>query len=208
MVAQGPLVVKLGGSLAQGRQFAPWIEAIRSCRSGAIIVPGGGPFAATVRETQRDMRFDDAAAHRMALLAMEQYAIACRSSFPDMLLLGDEARLQAIALGQVAFWLPSRMVLAATDLPHSWHVTSDTLAAWLAARLKAQALIIVKSVDVMHEKTQADALASHKIVDPLFPRFAARTQAAIRLAGPADLADAAAIFAADGLPGVPVLADA
>ena len=208
MVSPGPIIVKLGGSLARERQFARWIEAVRHCKTGAIIVPGGGPFADCVREVQGAMRFTDAAAHRMALLAMEQYAIACASCFPDILLMREEAHLRLIGEGRIAFWLPSRMALGADDLPENWQVTSDSLAAWLTLRLDAPALVIVKSVDPKSDPITADALVEREIVDPLFARFAARTNAEIRLAGPADLAGAGAMFAAGDLPGARVLAHA
>lgn len=208
MVARGPIIIKLGGSLARDRQFARWLEAIRNCRSGVVIVPGGGPFADCVRDAQGYIRFNDAAAHRMALLAMEQYAIACASSFPDVLLMSEEAQLRLIGKGRTAFWLPSRMALAADDLPENWQVTSDSLAAWLALRLEAPALVLVKSLDAKTDPISADTLVEREIVDPMFARFAARTNADIRLAGPADLAGAGALFAAGDLPGSRVLAHA
>jgi aspartokinase-like uncharacterized kinase len=206
--SRGPIIVKLGGSLARDRQFARWIEAVRQGKSGVIIVPGGGPFADCVRDAQMYMRFSDAAAHRMALLAMEQYAIACASSFPDVLLLSDEAQLRLIGEGRIACWLPSRMALGADDLPQNWQVTSDSLAAWLALRLDASALVVVKSVDAKTDLVTAAALVEREIVDPLFARFAARTNAEIRLAGPRDLAGAGTKFAAGDLPGARVLARA
>jgi aspartokinase-like uncharacterized kinase len=208
VASRGTIVVKLGGSLARDRQFARWIEALRQYKSGVIVVPGGGPFADRVRDAQRYMRFDDAAAHRMALLAMEQYAIACASSFPDALLVSDEPQLRLIGEGRIAFWLPTRMALGADELPENWQVTSDSLAAWLAMRLDAPALVIVKIVDAKIDPITADALVQREIVDPLFARFAARTNAEIRLAGPADLAGAGALFAAGDLPGARVLARA
>jgi aspartokinase-like uncharacterized kinase len=208
VLSRGPLVVKLGGSLACDRQFARWMEAIRQWNNGSIIVPGGGPFADCVRDAQMYMRFSDAGAHRMALLAMEQYAIACASSFPDVLLTSDEGQLALIGEGRTAFWLPSRMALGADDLPQNWQVTSDSLAAWLALRLDARALILVKSVDAKSDPVTAAALVEREIVDPLFARFAARTNAEIRFAGPRDLAGAGARFAAGDLPGARVLARA
>jgi dihydroneopterin aldolase len=154
------------------------------------------------------MRFSDAGAHRMALLAMEQYAIACASSFPDVLLMSEAAQLALIGEGRTAFWLPSRMAVGADDLPQNWQVTSDSLAAWLALRLDASALVVVKSVDAGTDPISAAALVEREIVDPLFARFAARTTAEIRLAGPRDLAGAGAKFAAGDLPGARVLARA
>lgn len=208
MASPRPTIIKLGGSLARERQFVRWLEAIRNCKSGAIVVPGGGIFADCVREAQASMRFSAAAAHRMALLAMEQYAIACASSFPDMLLLRDEAQLRLLREGAIAFWLPGGMALGADDLPENWQLTSDSLAAWLSLRLDAPALVVIKSVNAKADPITADALVEREIVDPLFARFAARTNAEIRLAGPADLAGAGAKFAAGDLPGTRVLAHA
>jgi 5-(aminomethyl)-3-furanmethanol phosphate kinase len=63
-------------------------------------------------------------------------------------------------------------------------------------------------VKVRADPITADALVEREIVDPLFARFAARTNAEIRLAGPADLAGAGVKFAAGDLPGTRVLAHA
>jgi dihydroneopterin aldolase len=208
VASQPPIVIKLGGSLAQGRQFVRWLEALRNWKGGAIVVPGGGPFADCVRDAQEHMGFDDAAAHRMALLAMEQYAIACASAVPDVLLIGDEAQLRRLGEGRIAIWLPSRMARGADDLPETWQVTSDTLALWLTLRLDAPALVVVKSVDATARALTADVLVEQEIVDPLFARFARRSNADIWLAGPRDLAGAGALFAAGKLPGKRVRAHA
>ena len=39
-----------------------------------LVVPGGGPFADSVRAVDRQHRLSDDAAHWMAILAMDQYA--------------------------------------------------------------------------------------------------------------------------------------
>src|SRR5215470_10293007 len=72
-------IVKLGGSFAFSVHLRDWIAAIANCGGRAVIVPGGGPFADTVRVAQAQMGFDDVTAHRMALLAMEQYGCAITS---------------------------------------------------------------------------------------------------------------------------------
>ena len=61
-------VVKLGGSLAYSPELPHWLSAL--AHTDAVIVPGGGPFADTVRDAQQIWRFDDATAHAMALLAI------------------------------------------------------------------------------------------------------------------------------------------
>src|SRR5437763_974004 len=72
-------VIKLGGSHAFAPHLAHWLDAIGHCAGRIVVVPGGGPFADAVRDAQPRMGFDDSAAHRMALLAMEQYGCALAS---------------------------------------------------------------------------------------------------------------------------------
>lgn len=193
-------IVKLGGSLLGQPDLDAWLSAMRSSNAPVVIVPGGGPFADTVREAQRTIGFDDRAAHRMALLAMDQVAILLASRSGDFSLAATRAEMtDALTQGRIPVWLPSAMVLAAPDVPASWDVTSDSLAAWLATALGATRLLLVKSRDVAGPVT-ARGLADAGIVDPLFPDFAWRSTAAIHVAGPAALTRAGELLRAGGCP--------
>jgi 5-(aminomethyl)-3-furanmethanol phosphate kinase len=143
-------------------------------------VPGGGPFADQVRALQKRRRFDDAAAHHMALLAMEQYGRMLAALQPRLKPAGSHAEiLRARRAGQAAVWMPTRMVLADPAIAASWDITSDSLAAWLAAKLGAARLVLVKSVAVTNGATAAD-LARRSIVDPAFPAYLSRSGAEAR----------------------------
>src|SRR3954447_1974142 len=104
-----PTVVKLGGSHAFSEHLARWIGAIADCAGHVIVVPGGGPFADAVRDAQPRMGFDDAPAHHMALLAMEQYGCAL-ASLNGMFVRADSlaAILDALETAKVPVWMPSR----------------------------------------------------------------------------------------------------
>src|SRR3954465_16072595 len=131
-------VIKLGGSHAFAAHLTDWIEAIPALAGRIVVVPGGGPFADAVRDAQSKMGFGDEAAHHMALLAMEQYGCALAGLNRACVLADSLAAIgRALAEEQVPGWLPSRMALAANDIPCSWDVTSDSLAAWLAGGLGA-----------------------------------------------------------------------
>lgn len=185
MTGARPTVVKLGGSLASAPQLRAWLDAIAGL-GGSLVVPGGGAFAEAVRVAQPRMGFDDSAAHRMALLAMEQYAHALASLDRRFV---PAASLQAIAAAlaakSVPLWLPSKMVLRATDIPCSWDVTSDSLAAWLSRRLRSRVLVLVKA-RVVPGRPAAAQLAQRGIVDPCFPDLLAASGAELLLTGPDD----------------------
>jgi len=177
-------VIKLGGSHAFAPHLRSWLDAIASRAGSIVLVPGGGPFADAVRDAQPRIGFDDGAAHRMALLAMEQFGCALASLNERFALAESHAEIEAaLAARRVPVWLPTRMALAARDIPWSWDVTSDSLAAWLAEELGASAVILVKHKRVC---MSAKELASGGIVDPAFPQFVARTGAAITVLGAED----------------------
>jgi aspartokinase-like uncharacterized kinase len=73
---------------------------------------------------------------------------------------------------QTVVWLPSQMVLADATVEQSWRVTSDSLSAWLANKLAADQLLLIKSVDLSsYQQSQAalaKALLDDGVVDACF----------------------------------------
>lgn len=162
-------VVKLGGSLLGAPALRRWLDLLARSAGPLAIVPGGGPFADAVRRLQPRLGFGDLAAHRMAILAMQQNALRLHELEPRLRLAETEAEL---GTASPCLWLPWRLAGRAADLPASWDVTSDSLAAWLAARLGARALLLVKSGRVPEGKRSAAELAGAGLVDPAFPSLA------------------------------------
>jgi dihydroneopterin aldolase len=193
-------VVKLGGSFAFSDSLKPWLDALSQCAGQVVIVPGGGPFADAVRAAQPDMGFDDRAAHHMALNAMEQYGRALVSLGNGLVLVGSAAAIhRAVRAGEVPVWAPARMALCAKDVPASWDMTSDSLAAWLAGKLGAPHILLVKQGNVSGPLRD---LVARGVVDPLFPRFLAAAGAEAFVAGPHDHAAAARAILAGDIPGI------
>jgi aspartokinase-like uncharacterized kinase len=156
-----PLIVKVGGSLYnQIPDLAPIL--IASDRP-LFIIPGGGPFADLVRQ----VRVNNDAAHWMAIAAMEQYGWFI-SSFG--ILTTDRI---AVPLTTTVL-LPYRCLRLTDILPHTWDVTSDTIAAWVAGTLHLD-LLLLKSIDgifingILQE--QVTGLVESDIVDPCFIPF-------------------------------------
>ena len=138
------MVIKLGGSMMRSPQLLPWLEVARG--SGAILVPGGGAFADTVRSAQKELSLTDGAAHDMAILAMLQFGMACCDLVPGLELFQELSQAKKlIADGQTPVWNPRRLAGRWRDLPHDWSVSSDTLALRLAVEAGATKLVLVKA---------------------------------------------------------------
>jgi aspartokinase-like uncharacterized kinase len=165
-------VVKLGGSLAGSDTLPFWLEALAD--SNVVIVPGGGPFADQVRSAQRRWSFGDETAHAMALLAMEQYGLMLSGLCPKLGTAHDIRELRATAeSGRSTVWLPDLSLIDDAGIPASWEVTSDSLAAWLAGRLSAANLLLVKSAAIPSGAASYGELLAQGMVDDAFEYFSA-----------------------------------
>jgi aspartokinase-like uncharacterized kinase len=131
------IVVKLGGSLIRrAREHVNEIIEYSIAEGGKIlIVPGGSIFADTVRKVNASQE----TAHWMAVLAMEQYGYYIGS--------GTQARfIDSLDIDEgVSILLPYALLKKKDELPHTWDVSSDTIAAWVALKLEAR---FIKATDV------------------------------------------------------------
>jgi aspartokinase-like uncharacterized kinase len=197
--APRPIVVKLGGSVIRSPELPAWLDAIVASPRPIVVVPGGGALADEVRASQRNLGFGDAAAHRMALLAMDQLAWAV-ASLRGGFEVGDteDALRRSLADGRVAVWAPYTLVAGRSDIPESWTVTSDSLALWLGRRLDAARCFIIKSVRLQRTALGAAGLARDGVVDAAFPNMLKGSGLPVFLLGRGDQDAFAASLAAAG----------
>jgi aspartokinase-like uncharacterized kinase len=195
-------VVKLGGSTADHKEMNVWTAALAGSSLPLVIVPGGGTFADHVRDEQGRLGFSDDAAHAMAILAMDQFGHVILDRHERLSAARSPEQIeQVLTDGKIPVWLPSAMAIPASDIPISWDVTSDSLAAWLAGRLSAQALLLVKQSRAFTANDGVADLMARGIVDV---HFGTMLPAGVELliAGPHDAAKAAATLSSGSLPGV------
>lgn len=168
-------IIKLGGSLAEAGALDRWLSVVAESPAKLVIVPGGGPFADAVRAAQAPLGYSDRAAHHMALLAMEQFGVVIAERLPEARLARDPAAVgQALRRGERPIWLGTEMALGDPMITPGWAVTSDSVAAWLAGRLGARALALVKSVTAAGRDLAT--LIADGVIDSAFQKhFPART---------------------------------
>ena len=195
------LVVKLGGSTAGSNEMQQWIDLLADASLPLVLVPGGGPFADHIRAMQKPLGYSDDAAHDMAILAMDQFGlvVAERSERfrPSMTIRDME---QAWNAGLVPVWLPSSMTRGAPDILRSWCVTSDSLSAWLAGRIGAESLLLIKQATIDPAEMVLDTLVARHVVDDYLPR-ALGNETKLYVAGPESLGSARDVLAASNVPG-------
>ncbi|MBN8441588.1 MAG: aspartate kinase [Thauera sp.] len=162
-------VVKLGGSLARDPLLPHWVKLFAEHGGGhVVIVPGGGPFADAARDAQAAWPLNDVTAHNMAILGMAQFGYLLQGLCPTLVTARNVAEVEVVLEnGKVAVWLPFDLLREAPDELTSWDVTSDSLALWLAARLGAAHVALVKSCAIPANQ-EWDAMTEAGIVDPRF----------------------------------------
>ncbi|MES2792554.1 MAG: hypothetical protein V4719_23280 [Planctomycetota bacterium] len=171
-----PLVAyKLGGSLFSLPDLPDRLRQVWQLRPGTspLLIVGGGAAADAVREWDRTFQFGPDVAHWLAIDALDLTASLLLRLMPELQLVRSRKQLElAQAEGRPAVlcavcfvkWLETQP----TPLPHSWEVTSDSIAAAAAVAWQAQELVMLKSCD-LPESGNLSVLAQQGIVDPYFP---------------------------------------
>ncbi len=182
------LVVKFGGSSIASTDLRKWVEAIEKSKRRLVVVPRGGPFAKLVRQYQTRIGYDDDAAHRMAILGMEQFghalaslarAFARRDAGRDRRRArrGSDSRLDA---GQARD--PRRR-----DRAHLEHHVGQSLAAWLAGQFEGASLCPSSRSTCRPAPRSRPCRPPASFDNPSLPAFL-HPATRVFVAGPSDLA--------------------
>ncbi len=147
-------VIKIGGSLASSpRELKALMQSIADLSShhSIVIVPGGGPFADNVRGLQGALNVSDSSAHWMAILGMEQFGELLSQYAPMLQTFNGIEVSDMVAKGQSFILQPYRLMRTKDELPHTWNVTSDSIAVWVGVLIDADLVVLVKSTNKFHD---------------------------------------------------------
>jgi aspartokinase-like uncharacterized kinase len=176
-VANDLTVVKVGGSLYDLPDLGPrlWRWLDETFPGDIVLVPGGGPTADVVRELEHRQGLREESSHWLALRALSLNAHFLRDLLPSACVVDDLLVRPLFSKVRMAPVLDPLYFAAEDDeqpdrLPHTWDVTSDSIAARFAIVNGARTLVLLKSVTVPPEMTWAEA-SRLGLVDRMFPRL-------------------------------------
>jgi aspartokinase-like uncharacterized kinase len=187
-----PLVVKVGGGLLRdggwdglGTACDEVIELARD--RSVLVVPGGGPFADAVRDVDAQVGLSDAAAHALALRAMDQLGALLAPLLP-----GAEPLDRLVAPRSLGLLLAAAAFSSRPEIPESWDVTSDSLAVLAAGAIGAEEAVLLKPAGALPalQSLTADELQAlqdaggGRAVDAYLPEAVRRTGVAVVLRAP------------------------
>ena len=160
------IVVKVGGSLYDHPRLGPGLRAyLDALAAPVLLVPGGGPLADAVRQLDRVHALGEERSHWLALRALAVAAEFIRGALRSA---DSASRLSVLDCYQFAVEDETRP----DHLPHSWDVTTDSIAARAAVVYRAERLVLLKSAEIPPGTSWAEA-AGRGWVDPHFPNVVA-----------------------------------
>lgn len=167
-------VVKLGGSLFDLPDLVDRLMQLLFTErvAAAVMIPGGGPFADVVRNLDNVHELNEQAAHQIAVQSLSLSAHLVSNLSPELKLVSVEELSQEIfASKSIPVIDTADFVLKHSPLPHSWDVTSDSIAAWLASLHPESQLLLLKSCPLPAGITP-ELAAQLGLVDRYFPEIA------------------------------------
>jgi aspartokinase-like uncharacterized kinase len=189
-------VAKVGGSLFDYEDLVPSLRKWLALQPplATVLIAGGGPFADAIRAVDARFGLGEEASHWLCVRALGVSARLLAALLPEAKFAGEGVgslvrRLETVAMKAALgesdsrpfyvldpeTFLCSEEPLLANPLPHTWSVTSDSIAARLAEALGAQELVLLKS-SFGFAVSDIHAAAEAGFVDAEFPRAAATLQ--------------------------------
>ncbi len=160
------IVIKVGGSLYDWPGLGPALRAFVAALAPepVLLVPGGGDFADAVRRLHATHGLSEEQSHWLAVESLGAAGGFLRTLVPGAEFTGLPDAHPPLP---VAVLDPLFFCQAEPTLPHTWEVTTDSVAARAAVVWRADRLVLLKSVDVP-PGTSWDEVAARGWVDPYF----------------------------------------
>ncbi len=111
-----------------------------------IVIPGGGTLANFVRSLDDILEIGDDLAHWIAIYSMNYNGIILNRKYPNLESI-DELKTFQDAKQMFCIFLPYSFLREDDTLPHNWDVTSDSIALYVANKLKLSQCFLIKNIN-------------------------------------------------------------
>jgi len=111
-----------------------------------LVIPGGGSFANFVRSVDEALQIGDELAHWIAIYSMNYNGIMLNRKYPDLESI-EKLKTFQDAKQMFCIFLPYSFLREDDSLPHNWDVTSDSIALYIANKLKLSQCFLIKNID-------------------------------------------------------------
>ena len=172
-------IVKVSGSLYDWPELGAKLRAFLASSNlqNLLLIPGGGATADAIRALDRAHRLGEEASHWLALDGLSVNARFLQQLLPEARIVTDIKEPGVAILDPAPFFRADER--RPDHLPHSWQVTSDSLAVRVALVAQAKDLILLKSVDWTGDDWNAASRAG--VVDGYFSQAIHQTKMRVRV---------------------------
>lgn len=133
------VLYKVGGSLFDLPDLADRLRAVFDAGDGmALVIVGGGAAANLVRDWDQRFQLGDERAHRLAMRSLRLNVHLLQSLLPGSQIVSsrNEAHV-SVAQGRTPILCAEKFLHteepdSSLELPHTWDVTSDSIAVWIS----------------------------------------------------------------------------
>ena len=163
------VVIKIGGSLQSTDYIKKWINAIRLNRSTSfLIIFGGGKYADNIRYDQKEKKYDDLKAHKLAIKGMTNFTEDILEELEDFTVVNSIRNIKKnYKSRKLLVWMPSYEEVCDFNIPNNWDATSDSIALAISKNINAP-LIVIKSVRFNYKKYINVFFLKENILDKYF----------------------------------------
>lgn len=151
--------MKIGGSILENptavsstiAQLDDLLHKRKSFKS-IVIITGGGSLANFVRYIDNELNIRDDLAHWEAILSMDKNAEILHQQFPSTSILENYSTLmekmnEKSSNPQLLIFKTFNYLYEKDPLPHSWNITSDSIALHITFQLGLKMCHLIKDVD-------------------------------------------------------------
>ncbi len=135
-------VVKIGGSLFP-KYTNKLCEKLSESREKLVLVNGGGELANKLREYNDVYHFSDNTNHWNAIRCMDIVGNFIADQNDNVQVVYDLDGIKRVhSMGKIPLLLTFDLIKKEDSLKHSWDITSDSIACWVANKINAKLLIL------------------------------------------------------------------